>query len=258
METENVSTAIPAARNFFKAVTLLVVLFLLVASLDLLFYFPAKLLHLSSFNPLVSNALALLILIFVIKPKARLYKDYFNAKIPIQLYFFIVLISILLMIITLPLISMLPVIYDTKSDLKGTNTSFLIIYGSLIIPILEEIFFRGIILDDFLRIYSFKKAIIYSSLLFAVVHINPAMIVSAFLGGLIMGWLYYKTKTLIPCILLHATTNALYGIINNYLSPNGAIFNNHSSLYIIFYIICLCCFVFILILAMNIKYFSLK
>ncbi|MCU7494375.1 MAG: CPBP family intramembrane metalloprotease [Ignavibacteria bacterium] len=240
METENAGKEIPAAKNFFKAVTLLASFFLLVTLLNLLLYFPAKFFHLlPDLRSLFSQALALVILIFLQKPQAGLCRTFFNVKAPVQLYFIIVLLSILLMITMLPLVSKLPVIYDAKEAFNGLSLSFLVAYGALVVPILEEIFFRGIILGDFLRIYSSKKAIIYSGILFGAVHINPPMILFAFTGGLILGWLYCKTGTLVPCIVLHATTNALNGVIYHYLSPSGAIFGTHGFLYVIFYLVSL-------------------
>ena len=40
-------------------------------------------------------------------------------------------------------------------------------------------------------------------------HINPAQILPAFLIGILLAWTYYKTGSLIPCILMHVLNNSL-------------------------------------------------
>ena len=74
-------------------------------------------------------------------------------------------------------------------------------------PILEELIFRGIMLDGLLRIYSPTKAVVVSSLLFGVIHLNPAQFVGAALVGGFMGWVYVHTRSVLATILIHAVFN---------------------------------------------------
>ena len=76
-------------------------------------------------------------------------------------------------------------------------------------PILEELLFRGIILEGFLRNYSPQKAIIWSAVLFGAFHLNPWQAIGAIIFGLFVGWLYWKTNSLIPGIILHFVNNFL-------------------------------------------------
>lgn len=76
-------------------------------------------------------------------------------------------------------------------------------------PVLEEVLFRGAITKALLQQYSPTKAILISALIFGIFHINPAQILPAFLIGLLFAWTYYKTSSLIPCILMHILNNAL-------------------------------------------------
>ena len=39
--------------------------------------------------------------------------------------------------------------------------------------------------------------------------VNPAQILPAFLIGILLAWTYYKTGSLIPCILMHVLNNSL-------------------------------------------------
>ncbi|MDQ2793340.1 MAG: CPBP family intramembrane metalloprotease [Bacteroidota bacterium] len=52
-------------------------------------------------------------------------------------------------------------------------------------------------------------AIGQSALLFGLIHFNPAQSVRAALLGLLLGWLYYRTRSLGLCIGLHALNNSL-------------------------------------------------
>jgi membrane protease YdiL (CAAX protease family) len=75
-------------------------------------------------------------------------------------------------------------------------------------PIFEEILFRGIILDGFLKNYKPVPSILISALLFAVIHANIAQSIGALFIGIVFGWIYFKTQSIIPSILLHALVNA--------------------------------------------------
>ena len=76
-------------------------------------------------------------------------------------------------------------------------------------PILEELFFRGIILEGFLKNYSPKKAIIWSAVIFGLAHLNPWQAIGAILIGILIGWISWKTKSLLPGIFIHFTNNLL-------------------------------------------------
>ncbi|NDV63756.1 CPBP family intramembrane glutamic endopeptidase [Bacteroides sp. 224] len=80
---------------------------------------------------------------------------------------------------------------------------------ALLGPILEELLFRGAVTKILLAQYTPTKAIIISALIFGLFHINPAQVFSATLIGLLLGWMYYKTASLLPCILLHVLNNSL-------------------------------------------------
>lgn len=81
-------------------------------------------------------------------------------------------------------------------------------------PVLEELLFRGGVTRVLLAKYSPAKAIFLSALIFGVFHINPAQVVSAFLAGLLFAWIYYRTRSLVPCILIHILNNSLAVALN--------------------------------------------
>jgi membrane protease YdiL (CAAX protease family) len=75
-------------------------------------------------------------------------------------------------------------------------------------PVLEELLFRGVILRGLLKSQRPWVAIGQSALLFGVFHFNPAQSLSAGLMGLLLGWLYYRTRSLWVCMAVHALNNA--------------------------------------------------
>lgn len=84
-------------------------------------------------------------------------------------------------------------------------------------PILEEILFRGIIQKGLInKGISPAKAIIISAIVFGVVHGNPWQFMGAAILGSILGLVYYKTKTLLLPIMLHAFNNLMSSLLMIY------------------------------------------
>ena len=78
-------------------------------------------------------------------------------------------------------------------------------------PIFEELLFRGIILNGLLNKYknSSKKAIIYSAMVFGLVHLNIPQGINAFIGGIILGFIYCYTKSMKLSIFAHFINNLI-------------------------------------------------
>lgn len=76
-------------------------------------------------------------------------------------------------------------------------------------PILEELLMRGIVLNGLLRNYSPWKAIIWSSVFFGVMHLNPWQFITAMIMGMAIGYLYWKSKSLLLCMFIHALNNGI-------------------------------------------------
>ncbi len=96
---------------------------------------------------------------------------------------------------------------DSFSQMESGRTGVLAIV--VLGPVLEEMLFRGGVTEELLRKFSAGKAILYSALIFGIFHINPAQIIPATFVGLLLGWLYYKTRSLVPCITVHILNNGL-------------------------------------------------
>lgn len=78
----------------------------------------------------------------------------------------------------------------------------------ILAPIVEELLFRGAIQGYIIGKYNNPFwGIILSSLIFGLVHANPAQIPFAFIFGMALGWMYYITGSLLPSILMHFVNN---------------------------------------------------
>ncbi|MDZ8051013.1 MAG: lysostaphin resistance A-like protein [Aulosira sp. ZfuVER01] len=76
----------------------------------------------------------------------------------------------------------------------------------VIAPITEEFIFRGIILQRWATKWGIQSALVFSGLLFGILHAN---VLGLTLFGIIMGVLYIKTRTLIVPIACHAFNNSV-------------------------------------------------
>ena len=110
------------------------------------------------------------------------------------------------------------------NDMAGLNAStdlseffsliIILILFAIAVPIVEELLFRGLLLDTLTETYGSWTSIFISSAIFAVLHVYPLSIVNAFWGGMIYGYLRIRTNSLWPGILLHALWNGHLELLN--------------------------------------------
>ena len=81
-------------------------------------------------------------------------------------------------------------------------------------PFIEETLFRGLFLSGFLNRYKTAHAVFLSALLFSLFHMNPWQIFPTFILGLICGWLFIKSRSLVPPILAHTLHNGIIYLAN--------------------------------------------
>jgi len=83
----------------------------------------------------------------------------------------------------------------------------------ILAPLLEEFLCRGMMLRGMLPQKGVRKAILWSAFLFAFMHMNPWQSIPAFLMGIFMGWVYWRTHCLWATIFLHFLNNAMSVVI---------------------------------------------
>ena len=101
---------------------------------------------------------------------------------------------------------------QVEAMLKPDNSlSLVLLIFTVVIlaPIGEEILFRG-----FLQKYlenawgDITRAILFSSLFFAAIHFNPYWMIQIYFLGVLLGYLAWKTDSVIPCIIFHVIINS--------------------------------------------------
>ncbi len=80
----------------------------------------------------------------------------------------------------------------------------------LVAPFVEELFFRGLLLPSWASKWSLKRAVVLSSLAFALLH---ADILGGFLFGVVAAIAFLKTQSLWVPFVIHATNNGLAWLI---------------------------------------------
>ena len=92
---------------------------------------------------------------------------------------------------------------------------FLFLSVVIVAPIGEEIVFRGF-LQKFLEDYwkDITRAVLVTSLFFAMIHFNPFWTIQIYLLGVVLGFLAWKTKSVFPSIMLHSINNGTAYILS--------------------------------------------
>jgi uncharacterized protein len=85
---------------------------------------------------------------------------------------------------------------------------------AIVVPVLEEVAFRGLILQGLSRYLKFGLAALIQAALFAAFHESLAALPYIFMLGLAAAWLVHHTGGLLAAIILHGLNNAMaYGAI---------------------------------------------
>lgn len=92
-------------------------------------------------------------------------------------------------------------------QLTDGNIVAVILLLVLIAPITEELVFRGMILHHANRYVSFLSANILQAVLFGIYHLNVIQGLYAAMMGFLLGYVYYKFKTIFASMLLHMIIN---------------------------------------------------
>jgi membrane protease YdiL (CAAX protease family) len=121
-------------------------------------------------------------------------------------------------------------VFDLSGDLPPRSLSLLTSFPS----IFEEVAFRGIVLTVFLSKYSERKSIIFSALGFGLMHfLNLAngadlvwvvgQVLWAFLIGLFYGYVFVRTRSLLPVMIVHYLGNVFIDSLVGYIQSRASI-----------------------------------
>ncbi|PIB28368.1 hypothetical protein BFP77_00050 [Maribacter sp. 4U21] len=155
----------------------------------------------------------------------KLYKN-------VKLFYVLASISIGLSLVAISTIIFIPIIGVEKFIFASKELPVLdfLFFGSiLLIPVIEELFYRKVCCEVLLLKQSIITTVIISATLFTFAHIlstsaNPTTI---FIGGIVLGIVYCKTRNVLFAIITHVTVNLFAYPLTFYLgnllenNPNG-------------------------------------
>ncbi|MBO6024128.1 MAG: CPBP family intramembrane metalloprotease [Bacteroidales bacterium] len=99
---------------------------------------------------------------------------------------------------------------EDNSTISGISG---ILYGCIFGPAAEEIGFRGVLLGGLLKTRCRPwLAILISAIAFGLLHKFPLAFFGSIIFGIIVGWLYWRTGSIIPGIIIHIVNNSLTAI----------------------------------------------
>lgn len=135
----------------------------------------------------------------------------------------------------LPLDNIIGNYEDTSSTLMGGNLFVQILSLAIIVPIAEELIYRGLVFTGLTKVMEAKYAIFGASVLFGIFHFNLLQGTYAFLLSLILVCIYMKCRTILAPIIIHSVAN-LTAVISSYFGISE-FFNKSLPLYIIIMLI---------------------
>ena len=101
-------------------------------------------------------------------------------------------------------------------SLAFENIFITIILVSIIVPVCEEVFFRGFLITGLERKFNLKICLLLSSCIFSIFHVHIGSLFPTFILGICLGLLYIKSKSIYPSIFIHSVHNFLAVIINKF------------------------------------------
>ncbi|OPZ92921.1 MAG: CAAX amino terminal protease self- immunity [candidate division TA06 bacterium ADurb.Bin417] len=98
-----------------------------------------------------------------------------------------------------------------RIDSQGLLLLYLAVIA-LAAPFLEEIIFRGFLFGTLRSLFGYRRAALYSSLIFASLHQSVFAFLPIFCLALALCWLYEKSGSLWPSVVLHLLNNTVTAV----------------------------------------------
>lgn len=111
-------------------------------------------------------------------------------------------------------------VFNAKGLVDGIAILIVAVIGA---PLVEELLFRGVLFEEIRKECSVKTTILLTALMFGCYHFNILQTPNTFFMGLVLAYVYYKTKSIKASIIVHATNNilAMIPFLDQGLSPVG-------------------------------------
>ncbi|MEL4106054.1 CPBP family intramembrane glutamic endopeptidase [Oscillospiraceae bacterium WX1] len=99
--------------------------------------------------------------------------------------------------------------YDALGEvLTGGSVWWTLLAVGIVAPIFEEILFRGLIFGELRKLMPIRLALVIQALAFGIYHLNVVQSTYAVVIGLALGFVYYRSNSIVSAILVHITVNS--------------------------------------------------
>jgi membrane protease YdiL (CAAX protease family) len=112
-------------------------------------------------------------------------------------------------------------IFEMFRQLKSPVWFFLV--AAVVAPFVEELFFRGFLFQGFRQAYGWLPALLLSSLIFGMAHLDPASLIPTFVLGCVLAYLYHRSNSVWPGIIFHASINSMSLLAVYMISQNPSL-----------------------------------
>ena len=113
--------------------------------------------------------------------------------------------------------------YDDVAEVFTSGSLIMqIIAAGIAAPVVEELLFRGILINRMKWLPAWSSVFI-QALLFGVVHFNWFQSIYAFLAGILLGLIYVKYRSIILTIIGHIAFNLVSVILSEFLTERTAV-----------------------------------
>lgn len=135
------------------------------------------------------------------------------------------------------LVSMLPLdnvignYETTSSSLLRGNLFIQILSLAVIVPLAEELIYRGLVFTRLRKFMDVKVAMVVASVLFGVFHFNLLQGTYAFLLSMLLICVYMRYQSIFGCVIIHSVAN-LVSVLSTYFGISE-FFNRNMILYVI-------------------------
>jgi len=115
-----------------------------------------------------------------------------------------------------------PVLETVQRTRDPSVVALLCVQAVIVAPVVEEFLFRGLLMWALARATGMIAALVVSSVLFAVIHVTaePQAVAPLFFLGMALGYVAYRTRSLVAPIIAHGLFNAL--MISGTLLTSGS------------------------------------
>ncbi len=110
----------------------------------------------------------------------------------------------------------------------GTDLTVIAVLTVVVVPVIEEMFFRGLVLRGFLRVFSGAGRLLGPALacgatgvVFGLAHFELLELLGLAAFGVVLSWMAYKFRRLGPCIFAHGAFNLVAILVVAY--PTGVV-----------------------------------